>query len=343
MLFNTIATVALAATSVHAHGNLKREIAMRSAMLEHTSRDLSHCSSKLKARGFEERAVQRRSETLNQLLKKRNIKTRRSVESVLATDHNETASGYTMGTPENVIFASNGSCTLTPEGESGPYYVAGEYIRTDLAEDVEGIPVHYEFQILDVDTCEPIVGSYFEIFNANSTGVYSGTTNTNNGNTNDTSVLNETWLRGLQPTDDEGVVNFDTVFPGHYDGRATHIHTLLHGSNATARANGTVLDTSFTHIGQTFWDQSVRDLVEQTYPYSTNTKALTTNADDFVFLVEAPTSDPVFRYVQLGETIEDGFLAWMVLAVNRTLSTTVDPAAVYYETGGVELEHSSLM
>lgn len=42
--------------------------------------------------------------------------------------------------------------------------VGGEFVRSDLVEDVVGVPVHYEFQILDADTCEPIVGSYFEIF-----------------------------------------------------------------------------------------------------------------------------------------------------------------------------------
>lgn len=32
-----------------------------------------------------------------------------------------TTLAYTVDTDESVIFASNGSCTLTPEGESGPY------------------------------------------------------------------------------------------------------------------------------------------------------------------------------------------------------------------------------
>lgn len=147
--------------------------------------------------------------------------------------------------------------------------------------------------------------------------------------------MNETWLRGLQPTDEEGVAEFDTIFAGHYTGRATHIHTLLH-RNATVRENGTVFDTSLSHVGQTFWDQSVRDQVELLYPYNTNTQTVTANADDKVFLVEAPTSDPVFKYVQLSDSIEDGFLAWIVLAVNTTLSSTVSPAAVLYENGGVE-------
>ncbi|KAK9416578.1 putative Intradiol ring-cleavage dioxygenase [Seiridium unicorne] len=43
-------------------------------------------------------------------MKKRNIK-------ALATDHNKTSLAYTLDTPEGTIFASNGSCILTPEGE----------------------------------------------------------------------------------------------------------------------------------------------------------------------------------------------------------------------------------
>lgn len=122
-------------------------------------------------------------------------------------------------------------------------------------------------------------------------------------------------------------------------GRATHIHTILH-RNATARENGTIYDLTASHIGQTFWDQSVRDAVELLSPYNTNTNAVTLNADDKVVIAETEvngTSDPFFNYVQLGETIEDGFLAWIVLAVNTSLSTTVSPAAVYYASGGVEL------
>jgi hypothetical protein len=74
MIFKSVLAVAAAATLVSAHGDIDREIAMRSDMLEHTSCDLSHCASKLKARGFEERAVQRRSETCKNIMKKRNIK-----------------------------------------------------------------------------------------------------------------------------------------------------------------------------------------------------------------------------------------------------------------------------
>lgn len=122
-------------------------------------------------------------------------------------------------------------------------------------------------------------------------------------------------------------------------GRATHIHTILH-KNATVRENGTIYDLTASHIGQTFWDQSVRDAVELLSPYNTNTNTVTLNADDKVVIAETAvngTSDPFFNYVQLGDDLEDGFLAWIVLGINTTLSSTINPAAVYYAGGGVEL------
>jgi protocatechuate 3,4-dioxygenase beta subunit len=149
-------------------------------------------------------------------------------------------------------------------------------------------------------------------------------------------VLDKTFLRGLQLTDDEGVAQFDTLFPGHYTGRATHIHTILH-QNATVRDNGTVYDLTASHIGQTFWDQSIRDEVELLAPYNTNTQTVTANADDRVFAVEsAGTADPVFDYVMIGDSLEDGLIGWITLGINVTLTSTISPAAVYYASGGVE-------
>lgn len=114
---------AMAAGLVSAHGKLtlEREIAVRSAMLgQHTSRDISHCAAKMKTRGLEDRAIERRARKRDELVKKRGIKAR-DLATILATDHNHTALGYTLDTAESTIFATNASCILTAEGESGPY------------------------------------------------------------------------------------------------------------------------------------------------------------------------------------------------------------------------------
>lgn len=71
---------------------------------------------------------------------------------------------YTLDTPEETIFSGNSSCVLSPEVTEGPYYVAGEYIRTDVTDEQEGVALHLELQVLDIDTCEPVTGAYTEIW-----------------------------------------------------------------------------------------------------------------------------------------------------------------------------------
>lgn len=53
---------------------------------------------------------------------------------------------------------------LSPEVTEGPYYVAGEYIRSNVTEDQAGVALHLEVQVLDIDTCEPVTGAYAEIW-----------------------------------------------------------------------------------------------------------------------------------------------------------------------------------
>lgn len=60
--------------------------------------------------------------------------------------------------------------------------------------------------------------------------MYSGVVANGNGNSADATNINNTFLRGIQQSDDDGVVKFETLFPGHYTGRATHIHGIHHSS-----------------------------------------------------------------------------------------------------------------
>lgn len=141
-------------------------------------------------------------------------------------------------------------------------------------------------EFLDISTCTGISDLYWDIWNANSTGVYSGVPGGDgNGNSADTTNIDKTFLRGLQPTDDEGVVQFTTFFPGHYTGRTNHIHVVAHVGGSIL-PNGTYTGGNVTHIGQLFFDQSLITQVEAVSPYSTNTQELTLNADDRVLLGE---------------------------------------------------------
>lgn len=170
---NTIMSALLAGTAVaHPGHDHSAELQQRRDFQAHNKvRDLSHCSAKLKARGVEARNEARRKRALENAQVSRGLK-KRSLESVLATDHNATELGYTTETEASTLFTSNASCILTPDVTQGPYYVGGEYIREDIIDGQEGIEMELDYQVIDINTCEPVPEVYLEMWHCNSTGVY---------------------------------------------------------------------------------------------------------------------------------------------------------------------------
>lgn len=299
-------------------------------------RDLSHCADKLQARGIEARNIARREQAAEAARAKRGLKSKRDIDSVLATDHNSTGLGYTANSTPDSLFTSNASCILTPDVTQGPYYVGGEYIRQDVRETQEGIDTVLDYQVIDVETCEPVPNVYLEMWHCNSTGVYSGVSASGNGDSSDTSNLNNTFLRGIWATDSDGVAQFETTFPGHYLSRSTHIHIMIH-TNATVYPNGTLgNEVTSSHVGQAFFDQDLIYLADEISPYSDNTQEITTNADDSILSEEAATGvDPMFEYTYLSDNLADGLFAWISFGINTTEVSSVTPAVFYYESGGV--------
>lgn len=115
--------LALFSTSAIAHPghDLTQEIAERRDFLGSVKRaDLSHCASKLRARGVEQRNVARRTAAVEKARAKRALK-KRDLDTVLATDHNSTDLGYTQNTDAATLFSGYSSCILTPEVTQGPY------------------------------------------------------------------------------------------------------------------------------------------------------------------------------------------------------------------------------
>lgn len=128
---------------------------------------------------------------------------------------------------ERLLLGDTSGVMLMPEVTSGPYYISGEVIRTNLVEDQPGVPLTLDVQIVDVDTCEPVPGIWLDFWQANATGVYSGVVGTleypeanmslPNGDPNDSENSKATFLRGLTATDEAGVATVETIFPGHYE------------------------------------------------------------------------------------------------------------------------------
>ncbi|KAL6233998.1 hypothetical protein BDW75DRAFT_251681 [Aspergillus navahoensis] len=324
----------LAAALVAAHPGHEEQLATRELLSykAHLRRGLDNCARSFEESGLAARTIARRAELSKEYRARHRLRTR-DTDDVLATDH-ESPENYTLSTSESEIFATTSACVLNPEGEIGPFWVDGELVRTDIIEDQAGVPVVLDLQFVDVSTCQPIEGIYAETWNCNATGVYSGVQGNGNGNSADDSILQETFLRGVSATDEDGVVTFNTLFPGHYAGRATHYHVLAH-LNATLLENNTLTGGSVPHIGQLFLDQDLITAVEATSPYSSNTIEITTNAEDRVFSTETSgtTSDPVLNYVYLGDSLEDGLLAWVTIAIDLTAEYTPTYSFVWTESG----------
>ncbi|GCB28251.1 hypothetical protein AAWM_11136 [Aspergillus awamori] len=324
----------------HPGHDVKQEAAERAAFLKRApaqSRSLAQCASTLKARGVEEGNVARRANALQNLRRERGLTNTqylkaRDVDSVLDTDHHSNLTGVNPSTDPSVLFASGGTCIVQPEVTQGPYYIAGELIRRNVVEDQTGVPLFMDIQLIDTNTCEPLPNIYTDIWHCNATGVYSGVVASGNGNTNDESNLNTTFLRGVQPSGDDGVVRFESIFPGHYTGLVTHP-----ANETKILPNGTiagVYNGHSSHVGQIFFDQDLITEVEKTSPYSSNTQSLTENSEDSILETEADTTDPLMEYVLLGDSVSDGIFAWISIGVNSLRDDTLSPEGYWTEDGG---------
>jgi hypothetical protein len=80
-----------------------------------------------------------------------------------------------------------------------------------------------------------------------------------------------TFLRGIQTTDASGRVTFTTIFPGWYQGRATHIHVEV-------KIGGTAVK-----VTQIAFEESVIAAVYATGVYGSKGRNPTSNAGDMVF------------------------------------------------------------
>ena len=161
-----------------------------------------------------------------------------------ATIDANSLSGITDGTG-----STNGNsatdCTVNPSETAGPFPTKepANYVIQDIKAGKSGVNMTANITIKNKNTgCSALKGAIVDIWHCDADGNYSeyGT------------LTSSHFLRGRQTTDANGLVNFDTIFPGWYSGRAVHIH--VHVYNASGRSllvtqiafPATVCDTVFT-------------------------------------------------------------------------------------------------
>ncbi|KAF3169599.1 hypothetical protein TWF106_002123 [Orbilia oligospora] len=357
MKYSTV-TLAIASflpiTSVLAHGDESRSaIHKRNEFISH--RSLAACRNNENAKALFKRSFDRRSALVNQIRKERGLLKRsledshrvakRAFEDVSKIDHNSTFADARFNTDSSVLFSGNTSCLLMPEVTEGPYFVSGEYVRTDITDGQVGVPLYLDIQVIDTNTCEPVSSAYFDAWHTNATGVYSGVVANGNGvGEKDPTNLDNTFCRGVQFTDSDGVIKFKTIFPGHYSGRTTHIHIMSH-KGGTVHANGTYSGHGrVTHVGQLFFDEDLRSAVEDLAPYNTNTQSVISNERDRIAHQQAENDyDPFVKYAYLGDSVADGILAWITVGIDQDAESDPYVATELTENGGVVVGHRGVV
>jgi protocatechuate 3,4-dioxygenase beta subunit len=182
----------------------------------------------------------------------------------------ETATGTGTSTP---------ACTLAPEMTEGPYYVDLERVRRNITEGSAGLPLRLETEIVDATSCEPLSGAAVDIWHCDALGVYSGIESEG--------TAGETYLRGIQLTGDDGVATFETVFPGWYPGRVTHIHLKVHEGSSIASGterDGTLEGGHVAHTGQLFFPDKRVNEVYELEPYADHEGTRTLLSADSIYL-----------------------------------------------------------
>ncbi|MGE4324361.1 MAG: intradiol ring-cleavage dioxygenase [Sphingobium sp.] len=116
---------------------------------------------------------------------------------------------------------SGNVCAVMPETTEGPYYIDPKLVRRDITEGRPGLKLRMQLQVVTAD-CLPVANARVDIWQCDARGDYSGYADMGPDRANDTT--GQTFLRGTQMTDGNGIVAFDTIYPGWYRGRTTHIH-----------------------------------------------------------------------------------------------------------------------
>lgn len=107
-------------------------------------------------------------------------------------------------------------CPLTPRQTEGPFYFDPRLVRRDISEGRPGARLRLRLQVVSAEDCAPILRSRVDVWHCDPGGVYSGYESEGSAGGK--------WLRGTQFADAQGVVAFETLYPGWYEGRATHVH-----------------------------------------------------------------------------------------------------------------------
>jgi protocatechuate 3,4-dioxygenase beta subunit len=165
------------------------------------------------------------------------------------------------------------SCVLTAALTEGPYFVDERLERSDIRPDPTtgavsaGVLLSLRFNVMRVASaaCTPLTGAYLDVWHCDAAGDYSDVN----------AAVGRKFLRGYQITDANGAVDFTTIYPGWYSGRAVHVHFKLRLFAGSTR--------TYEFTSQFFFDEALTDIVHAQSPYSSKGRRNVVNSADGIY------------------------------------------------------------
>lgn len=173
-----------------------------------------------------------------------------------------TSPATSSSTATTTTGSTNAACAVTPSETAGPYPSLTDLFRSDIRDGRTGTLLTLSVKVVNVNaTCAAVANANVEIWHCDSAGNYSeyGTQTA------------QTYLRGIQITNSNGEVTFTTIYPGWYQGRATHIHVEVTIGGVSRK------------ITQIAFPESVNNTVYRSGVYASRGTNPTSNLSDGIF------------------------------------------------------------
>ncbi len=129
---------------------------------------------------------------------------------------------------------ASGSCATSPAETAGPFPTKSpsSLVTNDIRSDRTGVALTARLTINNRNAnCAALAGAIVDIWHCDKDGYYSEYGGSGMQSANFTSVH---FLRGRQVSNANGVVEFTTIFPGWYAGRAPHIHVHIYSASGVS-------------------------------------------------------------------------------------------------------------
>lgn len=179
--------------------------------------------------------------------------------------------------------AAAAACKADVESTAGPYPNINPLERSDIrgntagnAAPKPGAPLTLRLRVLDLDNgCAPIPGAVVDIWSCDAKGLYASYS--------PFGTQGQDFCRGYQKTDANGQVEFLTLFPGSYSGRALHIHFAIQSAARNIRPNDDGRNLPSVFVAQLYFTAATADEVFRSFPLYQQGAPRTRNEADGIY------------------------------------------------------------